>query len=119
MFDIYGDENAQNGILVEMLRRDGVSYLTSNEAGNGGKSDPEQLAFAAAHFRVFLTFDRVDFQRLYAEWARRGLDHAGIIILTRSDSPPGCLAPGHYAPSARPDSRRHAERDTLHRPIAN
>ena len=84
MFDLYGDENAQNKILINLLRRDGVDFLTSNEAGKGGAPDNDQLEFCSQQQRVILTLDRGDFQRLHAEWMRSGRDHAGIIIVTRS-----------------------------------
>jgi len=80
-FPLYGDENAMERLLFRLLRRDGVDCLTSNDAGNSGLSDEQQLAFAAAEGRVVLTHDRVDFQRLHKQWSDRGKSHAGIIII--------------------------------------
>lgn len=84
MFDLYFDENAQDRVLLHLLRRDEVNCLTSNEADKGGTSDEEQLAFAARASRTMLTFDRADYQRLHGDWMRAGRSHAGIIIVTNS-----------------------------------
>ena len=84
MFDLYGDENAQDGVLLSLLTNAGVDFLTSNEAGNRGKPDDQQLEFCAVARRVILTFDRGDFQRLHSDWMRQGRRHAGIIIVSRA-----------------------------------
>lgn len=81
-FALYGDENAQHDDLGEMLSAVDVDWLTTEAAGNAGLSDQAQLEFATAQGRAVLTFDKADFQRLHAEWARAGREHAGIIICT-------------------------------------
>jgi hypothetical protein len=50
------------------------------DAGLTGKSDDEQLAFAAEHRCVLYTFNVSDFYRLHTEWAGAGREHAGIIL---------------------------------------
>jgi predicted nuclease of predicted toxin-antitoxin system len=55
------------------LRRHGIDILTSQDANRCGLSDPDQLAFATAEGRVFVTFD-TDFLALH----QRGTSHAGI-----------------------------------------
>jgi hypothetical protein len=45
-----------------------------------GKSDDEQLAFAAEHGCVLYTFNVSDFYRLHAVWASGGREHAGMIL---------------------------------------
>ncbi len=82
MFPLYLDENAQDGILVALLRRDEVDCLTSNDAGNGGLSDEDQLKFASSTGRAILTFDKGDFQRLHGVWMSRGRTHRGILVVT-------------------------------------
>lgn len=59
--------------VAEGLRQRGVDVTTTVGAGLTGASDEEQLAFAAAHGRVFVTRDR-HFLVLH----REGVAHAGI-----------------------------------------
>jgi hypothetical protein len=82
VFDLYCDENVQDRVLLQLLRRSEVNCLTSNEADKGAASDQEQLAFATRSSRTILTFDRVDYQRLHGDWMRAGRSHQGIIIVT-------------------------------------
>ena len=55
------------------LRLRGIDATTANEAGLGGASDAEQLAFASRAGRVMVTHDR-HFTQLHAE----GEPHSGI-----------------------------------------
>ena len=59
--------------VAEGLRQRGVDVTTTVEAGLTGASDEDQLAFAAAQGRVFVTRDR-HFLVLDSE----GVAHAGI-----------------------------------------
>ncbi len=52
----------------------------AQETNNRGKSDAEQLAFAASQQRAFLTFNVKDFIRLSQDYAASGRTHAGIIL---------------------------------------
>ncbi len=54
--------------------------VTARDAGQLGRSDAEQLTFAAASERVLLTHDRVHFERLHREWLDAGRNHAGILV---------------------------------------
>ena len=56
------------------LRLQGVDAITTAEARNLEKSDPEQLAFATSEKRVLVTRD-LDFLLLHAQ----GIQHAGIV----------------------------------------
>ena len=67
-----------NRKVVEHLRAQGHDVLTTQEAGNAGRSDAHAVAFATAAGRAVLTFNRTDFIRL----ARRDQAHAGIIVCT-------------------------------------
>jgi hypothetical protein len=58
--------------ISQGLRRHGINVLTTQEAGNCGLSDPDQLAFATAEGRVLVTFDP-DFLALH----RAGVAHGG------------------------------------------
>jgi hypothetical protein len=55
------------------LRRHGVDVLTTQEAARCGSPDVDQLAFAAAHHRVMVSFDP-DYLALH----QSGVAHAGI-----------------------------------------
>jgi len=70
----YLDEHIPKGVVDGLRRRD-VNVLTVQEAGRSGKSDEEQLTFAAREGRVFVTFDD-DFLKLDAA----GVPHAGIVF---------------------------------------
>jgi hypothetical protein len=77
---IYIDEDAMDSDLVGALRSRGVTVITALEAGLAGKSDDEQLAFAAEHGCVLFTFNVSDFYRLHREWTGAGRQHAGMIL---------------------------------------
>jgi hypothetical protein len=68
----YLDENIANAV-AEGLRTKSIDVLTTPEAGNMGKTDPEHLAFALAQNRVLVTQDD-DFLTLVSV----GIAHAGI-----------------------------------------
>jgi hypothetical protein len=57
------------------LRRRGIDVTTTVEADLMRASDPEQLAFAMAQGRVFVTRDR----RILAS-AVEGVPHSGVVI---------------------------------------
>lgn len=69
----YADENVDRAV-ARGLRRRGVDILTASESGMLGRSDEEQLAFAAAQGRVLFTQDD-DFLMLAAQ----DTPHAGIV----------------------------------------
>ena len=86
---IYLDEDVS--VLVgEMLRARGIDVLTTRDTGNLGASDEAQLTHAMTLGRVFLTHNRVDFERLAvrlfdeqtAQPSMR-IPHRGIIIAVR------------------------------------
>jgi hypothetical protein len=79
MARFYANENFPFPV-VEKLRRPGHDALTSREAGNAGRSvpDDEVLAFAVAEQRILLTLNRVHFIRQH----RMTPAHAGIIVCT-------------------------------------
>lgn len=56
------------------LRRRGIDCLTTQEAGNFGSDDPDQLDFATAEKRMIVTFD-VDYIVLHSG----GATHSGIV----------------------------------------
>jgi hypothetical protein len=78
MTRLYANENFPLPV-VEELRRLGHEVLTTYEAGDAGKSVPDErvLAFATAEGRAFVTINRKHFIHLH----NANPDHAGIIRL--------------------------------------
>jgi uncharacterized protein with PIN domain len=82
---LYLDEDV-DVLVAEMVRAHGFDALTTREARRLGDSDADQLAFATAEGRVFLTHNRA-------------LRAAGRRALPRGQRPPG--RPLRRAPFAR------------------
>jgi hypothetical protein len=80
--ELYLDEDV-SVLIAELIRARGFSAVTTVEAGNLGRNDLAQLKFAADNQRVFLTHNRVDFEKLAVEYFEQGHQHAGIIIAAR------------------------------------
>lgn len=80
-FKIYFDEDAMDTDLVAALRSRDVEVVTVLEVGLTGKSDEEQLAFAAGRGCVLYTFNVSDFYRLHAQWISSGREHCGMILV--------------------------------------
>lgn len=76
---LYLDEDV-DPLIAQVLRHRGINCLATQEANNRGKSDAEQLAFAASQQRAFLTFNVKDFVRLSQDYAETGRTHSGIIL---------------------------------------
>ena len=85
------DEHMDMAIAVG-LRRRGIDVTTTVEAGLIRASDPEQMAFATAQQRVFVTRER----GIAAE-VPPGISHAGIAIARsgRRNIGPTVLALAH------------------------
>ena len=79
MAQLYANENFPQPV-VEELRRLGHEVLTTHEAGEAGKSVPDEqvLAFASSEGRVLVTLNRKHFIHLH----NTNSDHAGIIVCT-------------------------------------
>jgi hypothetical protein len=77
MARLYTNENFPLPV-VEELRRLGHEVLTTHEAGEAGKSVPDEqvLAFAKAEARTLVTLNRKYFIHLH----NADPDHAGIIV---------------------------------------
>jgi hypothetical protein len=77
MARLYSNENFPLPV-VEELRRLGHEVLTTLEAGEAGKSVPDEqvLAFATAEARALVTLNRNHFIHLH----NANPDHAGIIV---------------------------------------
>lgn len=80
--ELYFDENF-SVVVAKILQGYGYDTLTALEANMLGKSDEEQLAFAARSKRCLVTHNRLDFEELHSAFIKRGKVHAGIIIANR------------------------------------
>ena len=65
--------------IANGLRHRSMDAVSVHEIGRAGLGDEEQLTFAATEGRVFVTYNRADFQILDAQWRLHGLKHSGIL----------------------------------------
>lgn len=79
------DEHISNAIADGLRRRDIVAH-SIYQLGRAGKSDPEQLRFAAEHGYVVVTSD-TDFLVLASKTA----DHGGIVFIADTRRPIGTV----------------------------
>jgi predicted nuclease of predicted toxin-antitoxin system len=70
-------------LLAKLLRSRGYSVMTTQEAGQIGQSDAEQLAFATGRQMAILTHNRNDFENLARQYIAAGKKHCGIIVAVR------------------------------------
>jgi len=80
--NLYLDEDV-SPVVAALIRSHGYHALTTHEAGQRRKSDPEQLIFATAHQMAIVTHNRNDFLALAEEYWEIGRHHSGIIIAIR------------------------------------
>lgn len=76
---LYLDEDVTVS-FAQALKIRGVDVLTTQEAGNKGLDDIDQLDFAITSGRVLLTHNKGDFARLHKIFLTKGKTHLGIII---------------------------------------
>ena len=70
-----------NNMVATLLRSRGIDAVTVQKSDMLGKSDQEQLAYAAANDRCILTHNRVDYEDLHLQYAQANLIHSGIIVV--------------------------------------
>lgn len=76
---LYLDEDVPLAFTLALLNR-GVDVITTQQVGNIGFSDTEQLAFAAKEQRTIFSHNRRDFISLHNEYLSLGKEHSGIIV---------------------------------------
>jgi hypothetical protein len=80
--ELYLDEDV-DVLLADLVRARGFSVTTTVEAGQLGKTDAEQLAYAVSQELALLTHNRVHFEILAQEYSAEGRTHFGIILASR------------------------------------
>ena len=67
--------------VAEGLRARGVDAVSVHEIGRGNRRvpDEDQLNYAVEQDRVFVTYNRGDFQALDGQWRRQERQHNGIL----------------------------------------
>jgi predicted nuclease of predicted toxin-antitoxin system len=73
------DEDVWAG-LAPALRKAGYDAVSISELKRKGLADPEQMAYAIAQNRVFLTHNIRDFAPLAQLYAEQEIEHPGIIV---------------------------------------
>ena len=77
---LYMDED-MSALVATLLRSRGLDVTTIPEQSTLGKTDSEQLEFAASLGRCLVTHNRVDFERLHLQFIEEGREHCGIIVV--------------------------------------
>ncbi|NCQ68133.1 MAG: hypothetical protein GPI99_02610 [Microcystis aeruginosa W13-15] len=77
---LYMDED-MSALVARLLRSRGLDVTTVPEQSTLGKTDSEQLEFAASLGRCLVTHNRVDFERLHLQFIEEGREHCGIIVV--------------------------------------
>ena len=76
---LYIDEDLTDRLAVA-LRSRGYDVISAHEVSMRGKTDKEQLEFAAKNNRVILTRNIKHFVALQREYYKHGLLHKGIVV---------------------------------------
>ncbi len=71
-----------NPQVAAVLRARGCDVSTAGDLGTRGSTDEEQLTAATHYRRALVTYNIGDFAVLAGEWARRGLTHWGIVLVS-------------------------------------
>lgn len=80
--DLYLDEDV-DVLVADLVRARGFTVTTTQEAGNIGASDRQQMAAAVSLQHTFVTHNRTDFEVLAEEYFAAGQEHYGIIVAVR------------------------------------
>lgn len=76
---LYLDEHIQSALVLALKAR-GVDILTTQEAGNIGLDDREQLIYATQNNRTVLSYNRQHLAKLHYQWMSIHKSHSGIIL---------------------------------------
>lgn len=76
---VYIDEDVPFSFAQALLNRS-VDVVTTQQAGNYGRSDAEQLQYAAKEGRAIFTHNKRDFRLLHNKYLQAGKEHSGIVL---------------------------------------
>lgn len=76
---VYLDEDV-HVLVARLLAQRNCVAVTARDADQLGKSDPEQLEYAAKRGMAIVTHNRGDFESLHRQYLASGQIHAGILI---------------------------------------
>jgi hypothetical protein len=82
VISIYSDEDV-DVLIKQLLEAKGFKVLTTLDAKMLGASDMRQMDFATKNSYIFITHNRLDYEKLYTELIIQGIEHPGIIIAAR------------------------------------
>lgn len=82
MITLYTDEDV-DVLLKPLLTAKGFRVFTTLDEGMLGKTDREQFEYASDLQAVFVTHNRIDFEKLATQYVQETKEHGGIIIATR------------------------------------
>jgi predicted nuclease of predicted toxin-antitoxin system len=77
--EFYLDEDVST-LVAELIRARGFTITTTREAGQGGRSDEEQLNYAVSRRATLVTHNRADFEFLARQYFNSAMKHCGIVI---------------------------------------
>jgi predicted nuclease of predicted toxin-antitoxin system len=80
--DLYLDEDV-DVLVADMVQARGFAASTTQEAGQIGNNDAEQLAYAVSQHKTLLTHNRTHFETLAQRYLEAGQRHYGMIIAVR------------------------------------
>lgn len=78
---LYLDEDAIFEALIKALASEGTDVTTVSSVQRRGYSDEQQLLYATEQGRVIYTFNTKHYAALHNNFLKRGLSHAGIIVV--------------------------------------
>lgn len=80
--ELYLDEDV-DVLVAELVRAYGFDVLTARDAGQLGREDEDQLAYAVSVGRAVLTHNRSDFAALAEAYYKTGREHYGMMLAFR------------------------------------
>jgi len=74
-------------VTAEILRTAGITTTSVMYEKRQGLSDEEQLHYAASRQLVLVTANIADYVELARQWAARGHEHAGLVLVSTKRFP--------------------------------
>lgn len=84
--EFYLDEDVSM-LVADLIRARGFVIKTTQESGQGGRSDEEQLKYAVSRKATLVTHNRADFEFLARQYFDSGLKHYGLVIAVQRSAP--------------------------------